>query len=56
MPAEIRCNMKNRDLPVVKRSLFWWVFAGDLRLQVLLIVVILVTVFVRFVNRELTPN
>jgi hypothetical protein len=48
--------MKKRDELVVKRSLFWWVFAGDLRLQVLLIAVILVTVFVRFVNRELTLN
>lgn len=45
--------MKKRDELVVKRSLFWWVFAGDLRLQVLLIAVILVTVFVRVVPLEM---
>ena len=45
--------MKKRDELVIKRSLFWWVFTGDLRLQVLLIAVILVTVFVRVVPLEM---
>lgn len=45
--------MKNKDLAVVKRPLFWWVFAGDLRLQILLIIVILITVFVRVVPLEM---
>ena len=45
--------MKNKDLPVTKRPLFWWVFAGDLRLQILLLIVILITVVVRVVPLEM---
>ena len=45
--------MKKKDLPVVKRPLFWWVFSSDLRLQILLIIVILITVVVRVVPLEM---
>ena len=45
--------MKQADIPVVKRSLFSWIFADNLKLQVLLVFIILVTVFARVVPLEM---
>jgi ABC-type bacteriocin/lantibiotic exporter with double-glycine peptidase domain len=45
--------MKKADTPVVKRSLFSWVFAGNLKLQLLLLVIIGVMVFARVVPLEM---
>jgi ABC-type multidrug transport system fused ATPase/permease subunit len=45
--------MKKADTPVVKRSLFSWVFAGHLKLQLSLLVVIAVMVFARVLPLEM---
>jgi len=45
--------MKKADTPVVKRSLFSWVFAGNLKLQLLLLVIIGAMVFARVVPLEM---
>jgi ABC-type multidrug transport system fused ATPase/permease subunit len=45
--------MKKADTPVVKRSLFSWVFAGHLKLQLSLLLVIAVMVFARVVPLEM---
>ena len=39
--------MAKADIPVVKRSLFSWIFAGNVKLQVLLLLIIVVMVFAR---------
>ena len=39
--------MAKADIPVVKRSLFSWIFAGNVKLQVLLLLIIAVMVFAR---------
>ncbi|MGD9079618.1 MAG: ABC transporter ATP-binding protein/permease [Desulfobacterales bacterium] len=45
--------MKKADIPVVKRSLFSWVFAGNVKLQLSLLAVIAVMVFARVVPLEM---
>ena len=45
--------MKKPAPPVVKRSLFWWVLAGNLKLQMVLLVIIIITVFARVVPLEM---
>ena len=45
--------MKRADVPVVKRSIFSWVFADNLKLQILLVFIILVMVFARVVPLEM---
>jgi len=45
--------MKKADIPVVKRSLFSWVFAGNVKLQLSLLVVIAIMVFARVVPLEM---
>ena len=45
--------MKPTSIPVVKRPLFWWVFSGDLKLQILLMVVITAAVAARVLPLEL---
>jgi ABC-type multidrug transport system fused ATPase/permease subunit len=45
--------MKKADIPVVKRSLFSWVFAGNIKLQLSLLAVIAVMVFARVVPLEM---
>lgn len=45
--------MANVNRPIVKRSLFSWVFEGNLRWQVLLLAVIAVTVFTRVLPLEM---
>jgi len=45
--------MKKKDVPIVERSLFSWVFAGNVKLQVLLVFIILITVFSRVVPLEM---
>ena len=45
--------MKKADIPVVKRSLFSWVFPGNVKLQVLLLLIIVVMVFARVLPLEM---
>ena len=45
--------MRKAKPPVYKRSLFSWVFARDVKLQVLLVVTILITVFARVLPLEM---
>ncbi len=45
--------MTPTDKPVTQRSLFSWVLSGNLKLQLLLVVVIMVTVFARVVPLEM---
>ncbi|MBW2488189.1 MAG: ABC transporter ATP-binding protein/permease [Deltaproteobacteria bacterium] len=45
--------MKKADIPIVKRSLFSWVFAGNGKLQVILLLVIIIMVFARVVPLEM---
>ena len=45
--------MKKAEIPVVKRSLFSWVFAGNVKLQVMLLAIIVVMVFARVVPLEM---
>jgi len=45
--------MKKEDTPIVERSLFSWVFTGNIKLQILLVVVILITVFARVLPLEM---
>ncbi|RJQ59010.1 MAG: ATP-binding cassette domain-containing protein [Desulfobacteraceae bacterium] len=45
--------MKKNDTPVVDRSLFSWIFSGDVKLQFLLIGIILITVFARVLPLEM---
>jgi ABC-type bacteriocin/lantibiotic exporter with double-glycine peptidase domain len=45
--------MAKAEIPVVKRSLFSWVFAGNVKLQLLLLVVIVVMVFARVLPLEM---
>ena len=40
------------EVPVTKRSLFSWVWESNLRLQILLLVIIVVTVFARVLPLE----
>ncbi len=45
--------MGNTQPPVVKRSLFSWVFANNAKYQILLVVIIMVTVFARVLPLEM---
>ena len=45
--------MKEAEIPVVKRSLFSWVFAGNAKLQIMLLVIIVVMVVARVVPLEM---
>lgn len=45
--------MEKTDLPIVKRSLFSWIFAGNLKLQILLLLIIVVMVVARVIPLEM---
>ena len=45
--------MEKTDLPIVKRSLFSWIFAGNLKLQIMLVLIIVVMVFARVIPLEM---
>jgi ABC-type multidrug transport system fused ATPase/permease subunit len=45
--------MPKADIPVVKRSLFSWIFPGNAKLQVLLLLIIAVMVFARVLPLEM---
>ena len=45
--------MAKAEIPVVKRSLFSWVFSSNMKLQILLVVIIAVTVFARVLPLEM---
>jgi len=45
--------MDRKEIPVVKRSLFSWVFSGNIKLQIILLLVIIITVFTRVVPLEM---
>ena len=45
--------MKKAEIPVVKRSLFSWVFAGNVNLQILLLFIIVVMIFARVLPLEM---
>ena len=45
--------MKKSDVPIIKRSLFSWVFAGNVKLQILLVFIIIITVFTRVIPLEM---
>ncbi len=45
--------MKKAKVPVVKRSLFSWVFAGNVKLQITLLFIIVVMVFARVLPLEM---
>ncbi|MGD9042804.1 MAG: ABC transporter ATP-binding protein/permease [Desulfobacterales bacterium] len=45
--------MKEAKIPVVKRSLFSWVFAGNVKLQITLLFIIVVMVFARVLPLEM---
>ena len=45
--------MKEADIPVVKRSLFSWVFPGNVKLQVTLLFIIVVMVAARVLPLEM---
>ncbi|MFH1942773.1 MAG: ABC transporter ATP-binding protein, partial [bacterium] len=45
--------MENKDIPIYKRSLFSWIFFGNLKIQVLLVGIVLITVFTRVLPLEM---
>ena len=45
--------MEKTEPPIVKRSLFSWIFAGNLKLQLLLLLIILAMVFARVLPLEM---
>lgn len=45
--------MPKADIPVVKRSLFSWIFPGNVKLQVLLLLIITVMIFARVLPLEM---
>lgn len=45
--------MKKEHIPIVNRSLFSWVFAGNGKLQITLVLIITVTVFLRVIPLEM---
>jgi len=51
--AEERLIMKKAAIPVFKRSLFSWVFSGNIKLQILLVIIVVVTVFARVLPLEM---
>ena len=48
--------MSKSEIPIVKRSLFSWIFAGNLKLQLLLFLIILLMVFARVLPLEMQKN
>ena len=48
--------MPKADIPVVKRSLFSWIFPGNLKLQLMLLLIIAIMVFARVLPLELQRN
>ena len=48
--------MATAEPPIVKRSLFSWIFAGNVKLQLLLLLIIVVMVFARVVPLEMQKN
>ncbi len=46
-------NPANTEIPVVKRSLFSWIFSESLKLQGVLLAIIIVTVFIRVIPLEM---
>ncbi|MFC1516407.1 ABC transporter ATP-binding protein/permease [Thermodesulfobacteriota bacterium] len=45
--------MEKANIPVVQRSLFSWVFSGNIKLQIFLLFVIVITVFARVLPLEM---
>ena len=45
--------MPKADIPVVKRSLFSWIFPGNVKLQLMLLLIIAIMVFARVLPLEL---
>jgi len=45
--------MEKTEPPIVKRSLFSWIFAGNLKLQILLLLIIVVMVAARVLPLEM---
>ena len=45
--------MEKADIPVVERSLFSWIFPGNVKLQVSLLLIIAVMVFARVLPLEM---
>lgn len=45
--------MEKAKTPVFKRSLFSWVFSGNIKLQVLLLIIVILTVFARVLPLEM---
>jgi len=45
--------MEKDDTPIIDRSLFSWIFSGNIKLQILLVFIIIVTVFARVVPLEM---
>ncbi|MEW6673650.1 MAG: ABC transporter ATP-binding protein/permease [Thermodesulfobacteriota bacterium] len=45
--------MEKAPTPVFKRSLFSWVFSGNIKLQVILLIIVVVTVFARVLPLEM---
>ena len=45
--------MEKAKTPIYKRSLFSWVFSGNIKLQVLLLIIVIVTVFARVLPLEM---
>ena len=45
--------MEKNQLPIVKRTLFSWIFAGNIKLQIMLLVIIVGMVFARVLPLEM---
>ena len=45
--------MEKAKVPIVKRSLFSWIFSDNAKLQILLLFIIVVTVFARVLPLEM---
>ncbi len=45
--------MEKNELPIVKRSLFSWIFAGNVKLQIMLLLIIVAMVFARVLPLEM---
>ena len=45
--------MEKSELPIVKRSLFSWIFDGNVKLQIMLLVIIVGMVFARVLPLEM---
>lgn len=45
--------MEKAETPVVKRSIYSWIFSGNMKLQILLLVIIIIAVFARVLPLEM---